>query len=140
MDRADKRKGGLKVPKTRVELRIKRSNLPGQESAQESIFILEYHAGMTLQSALEHIYARLDSSLGFRPYRCGKGICGSCLVSVNGRRKKACTTFLKPGDRLVIGPDPFRPLIRDLVTIPSKSGPTLSAKGDAKTGEHKERM
>ena len=140
MDRAGKCGQGLPTPETIVELRIKRSNPANQESAQESIFILEYHAGMTLQSALEYIYARLDSSLAFRPYRCGKGICASCLVSVNGRRKKACTTFLKPGDRLVIGPDPFRPLIRDLVTIPSKSSPTLSARGHAKTGEHEERM
>jgi succinate dehydrogenase/fumarate reductase-like Fe-S protein len=126
MDRADKRKRGVREPERRVELRIKRCNPPAQEGAQESVFILEHHVGMTLQSALEHIYSTLDPSLAFRSYRCGKGICTSCLVSVNGRRKKACTTFLKPGDRLVIGPDPFRPLIRDLVTIPSKGEHTIS--------------
>ncbi|HSB07729.1 MAG TPA: 2Fe-2S iron-sulfur cluster-binding protein [Thermodesulfobacteriota bacterium] len=101
-----------------IEIRIRRLPTPSQEEARESVYFLPFMDGLTLHRALEYIYNRLDSTVAFRPYRCGKGICMSCLVSVNGKRKQACITFLKPGDRLLIEPDRARPVIRDLVTVP----------------------
>jgi hypothetical protein len=59
----------------------------------------------------------LDHTIAFRPYKCNKGICMSCIVSVNGKRQRACTTFLNAGDRLLIEPSHDRDVVRDLVTL-----------------------
>lgn len=111
MDRTGGPKGSV------VEIRVRRLNPHSQGGTTDSVYTLDYSEGMTLQSALEEIYKRLDPSLAFRPYRCNKGVCMSCLVSVDGKRRQACTTFLKPRDRLFVEPDPAYSLIRDLVTV-----------------------
>jgi succinate dehydrogenase/fumarate reductase-like Fe-S protein len=101
-----------------IEIRIRRLPTPSEEEAKESVYFLPFMDGLTLHRALEYIYNQLDPSIAFRPYTCNKGICMSCLVSVNKRMRQACTTFLKPGDRIVVEADPAHPVIRDLVTAP----------------------
>ena len=83
---------------------------------ERSVFHVNFSAGMTLHDALEHIYRELDPSLGYRPFRCNKGVCLSCLVSVNGRRQQACTTLLNAGDRLRVEAETGERVIRDLAT------------------------
>lgn len=103
-----------------VEIRITRSQVKACPSPEISVYRLDYKEGMTLHSALESIYKLMDPSLAFRPYRCGKGTCMSCIVSVNGTGKQACTTLLNPGDSVLVEPYPSLPIVRDLVTITSK--------------------
>jgi succinate dehydrogenase/fumarate reductase-like Fe-S protein len=104
-------------PQIGIEIRIRRFNPSSKDGPTESIYLLDYHEGMTLHNALHYIYKTLDPTVAFRPYKCNKGICMSCLVSVNGKRQQACTTFLNPGDHLLIEPNSAGPLIRDLATI-----------------------
>ena len=100
-----------------VEIVIRRSNPHSQEMPEDSVYTLNYKEGMTLHSALNYIYETLDPTIAFRPYKCNKGVCMSCLVTVNGKNRQACCTFLKPGDHLLIEPFHQRPVLRDLVTI-----------------------
>jgi succinate dehydrogenase/fumarate reductase-like Fe-S protein len=102
--------------KPQVEIRICRKDLASNESPSESVYRLDYYEGMTLHRALEEIYRKLDPTLAFRPYRCNKGICMSCLVSVDKKRRQSCTTFLRPGDRILVESEKGHPPIRDLVT------------------------
>jgi succinate dehydrogenase/fumarate reductase-like Fe-S protein len=99
-----------------VEIIIRRSNPHSQEIPEDVVYTLNYMEGMTLHSALDYIYKVLDPTVAFRPYKCSKGICMSCLVTVNGKKRQACGTFINPGDHLLIEPIHSRPLIRDLVT------------------------
>jgi succinate dehydrogenase/fumarate reductase-like Fe-S protein len=101
-----------------IEIRIRRFNPASREESKESAYVIPFVEGLTLHRAIEYIYNRLDSTLAFRPYRCDKGICMSCLVSVNGKRQQACITLLKPEDHILIEPDRDRTVIRDLVTVP----------------------
>ena len=119
MDRECSRDGSS-TSGNEIEIRIRRFNptFKDREEARESAYVIPFVEGLTLHRALEYIYNRLDSTLAFRPYRCDKGICMSCLVSVNGKRQQACITLLKPGDHLLIEPDRDRTVIRDLVTVP----------------------
>jgi succinate dehydrogenase/fumarate reductase-like Fe-S protein len=100
-----------------VEIRIRRSN-PDSQGLNESFYTVQYREGMTLHNALDYIYHTIDPSLAFRPYKCNKGVCMSCIVSINGKTKRACTAILKPGDHLLIEPAKSRPVIRDLSIIP----------------------
>lgn len=100
-----------------VSIIIRRSNPHSQEMPKEAVYILNYWEGMTLHSALDYIYSVVDSTLAFRPYKCNKGVCMSCLVTVNGKNRQACSTFLKPGDHLLVEPFQQHTVLRDLATI-----------------------
>jgi succinate dehydrogenase/fumarate reductase-like Fe-S protein len=104
--------------KRTVEIRIRRAEPLSGDCTGESVYTLDYLEGMTLHNALDFIYKEIDPTIAFRPYKCNKGVCMSCLVSVNGKRQQACTTFLNPDDRVLVEPDYGRPVVRDLVTIP----------------------
>jgi len=99
-----------------VEIVIRRSDPHSPETPKDVVYAVPYREGMTLQSALDYIYRVLDPTIAFRPYKCGRGICMSCVVTVKGRKRQACSTFLEPGDHLLIEPTRGRPVIRDLVT------------------------
>jgi succinate dehydrogenase/fumarate reductase-like Fe-S protein len=100
-----------------VEIRIRRTN-PDSQGLNESFYRVRYEEGMTLHNALNYLYNTIDPSLAFRPYKCNKGVCMSCIVLINGKTQRACTALLKPGDHLLIEPAKSRPVIRDLSTIP----------------------
>lgn len=120
MDRAGERKGGLNKMPGDIEITIQRSNHRNGKESNKTVFMVRHYEGMTLHNALAEIYRRLDASLAFRPFSCNKGTCMSCLVSVNGKTQQACTTLLRPGDRLLVEPEAVHQLVRDLVTIPSE--------------------
>jgi fumarate reductase iron-sulfur subunit len=66
--------------------------------------------------ALNHIKDKLDGSLSFR-WSCRMGVCGSCGMTVNGKPKLTCATFLSdqaPGP-IRVEPLRFFPVVRDLV-------------------------
>ena len=66
--------------------------------------------------ALNHIKDKLDGSLSFR-WSCRMGVCGSCGMTVNGKPKLTCATFLTdqaPGP-IRVEPLRFFPVVRDLV-------------------------
>ncbi len=70
---------------------------------------------ITVLEILQEIYSHLDSTLAYRRYRCGRRICHSCEVKVDGKIVRGCATLLHPGKAYQL--DPARPgaLIRDLV-------------------------
>ena len=56
-----------------------------------------------------------DPSFACRTPMCFKGVCGSCLMRLNGRNVRGCATLVNPGDEVTLEPHPAYPLIRDLV-------------------------
>jgi len=99
-----------------VEIVIRRSDPHSPEISKDVVYVVPYNEGMTLHSALEYIYTVVDPTLAFRRYKCSRGICMSCLVTVNGKKRQACSTFINPGDHLLIEPVHGHPVIRDLAT------------------------
>lgn len=73
----------------------------------------ERHSVLTL---LNYIYEHYDRSLAYRNYQCGRGICDSCRVSINGRVGKGCATSIQPGAELTLRPC-SRFVIKDLATV-----------------------
>jgi succinate dehydrogenase/fumarate reductase-like Fe-S protein len=70
----------------------------------------------TVMQALDYIYRRLDHSLAyFKHSACRQGICGRCLVKVNGKNVLSCTAkFDRKAPSLLIEPA-GKNIIRDLV-------------------------
>jgi succinate dehydrogenase/fumarate reductase-like Fe-S protein len=78
-------------------------------------YIVPYRKRMSVLTLLREIYAHIDPTLAFRNQQCGRGICGTCRVMVDGKIEKGCEVLIKPGSRLVIKPCRESKVIRDLV-------------------------
>jgi succinate dehydrogenase/fumarate reductase-like Fe-S protein len=70
---------------------------------------------MTVLEALQEIYLGHDPTLAFRHYRCGRRLCRSCEVKVNGKVVRGCATLLHPGRTYRIEAARPEAVIRDLV-------------------------
>ena len=56
---------------------------------------------------LNRIQQEIDPTLSFRSFCCGLQLCGSCLMRIDGKRKFACITLVKPGTRVTVDPLTF---------------------------------
>jgi succinate dehydrogenase/fumarate reductase-like Fe-S protein len=70
---------------------------------------------MTVLEVLQEIYLHLDPTLAFRHYRCGRRLCRSCEVKLDGRIVRGCATLLHPGRTYRIEAAHPEAVIRDLV-------------------------
>ncbi len=71
-------------------------------------YVIPYREGITLLEALDYVHEKLDPSLEY-DYSCRRGVCGSCLVILNGVPVLACQTRLKPG-KYTVEPPPGKPI------------------------------
>jgi succinate dehydrogenase/fumarate reductase-like Fe-S protein len=78
-------------------------------------YTLPWTEGLTLLMAVKRIYETLDPTLGFRNYFCGRGLCTSCLMTVDSVVKKSCHTVLESEHEYLVEPVKNYPIIRDLV-------------------------
>ena len=98
-----------------------------QKDGEPQYFEVPYEHRHSVLTVLSYIYENQDPTLGFRHYQCGRGICNSCRMTINGKPRKACATVVPPGTHLVL--KPFNEmLIYDLVTVIG-SGPPDSSSG-----------
>ena len=100
-----------------ITVRIRRGSDGESQLAEYQVPV---EAGESVLGALQYIYDYLDSTLAFT-CSCRIGLCSACVVRVNGKVSKACTT-LADGDMLI---EPYKDAarIRDLVAdLPSLVG------------------
>jgi NADH-dependent fumarate reductase subunit B len=94
-----------------VEISVKRSN-----SNELQTYKVPFYNGMTLLAALRYIGDNLDETLRFRNYHCGRGVCTTCIVKVDGCVKRSCCTPLKAGEKYIVEPANDK-VIKDLVVV-----------------------
>ena len=66
-------------------------------------FSVEMEGDVPVLDVLEHIALHLDTEVTFYSF-CRQGLCGGCLVTVNGKRVLACKTLAL--DEMTIDPIP----------------------------------
>jgi succinate dehydrogenase/fumarate reductase-like Fe-S protein len=98
-----------------TRLRIFRFNPESDPAPSYRVYEVPWTEGLTLLAALRMIYGRIDRTLGFRNYFCGRGLCTGCRVTVDGTVKKACHVLLEAGREYLVEPIKNYPIIRDLV-------------------------
>jgi len=69
--------------------------------------------GLTVLEALFYIAQNYDDPPAFRRYQCNRGQCTGCVMTIDHRTQRACTTQVKR--EMVIEPLYDYPVIRDLV-------------------------
>ncbi len=67
---------------------------------------------MRVNDVLKYIFETRDSSLAFR-YSCRAGLCGVCVLRVNGKNCKSCHTIAE--QEMTIEPPARYSIIKDLV-------------------------
>ena len=72
-----------------------------------------FQGDLSILKALFLIADSSDDPPAFRRYSCNRGQCAGCVMSINGRIRRACTTRL--GKVMTLEPAYGYPVIRDLV-------------------------
>jgi len=96
-----------------VNVKIARSSVADEEKRIDT-FEVPHAKAMTILSMLRYVNEHLDPSIAFRDFRCGRGVCNTCLVRVNGKAKRMCETPVQPGVDILIEPA-AGVVIKDLV-------------------------
>jgi len=85
------------------------------KASYAQVYEVEAVGEMTIWEILHKIYYQHDPTLAFRRYRCGRRICRSCEVKLDGKVVRGCATLLSPGRKYSLEPANPSSLIRDLV-------------------------
>lgn len=88
-------------------------------------------AGLMVQKALFYIADHSDDPPAFRPFMCNRGQCACCVLAINGKNLRACTT--KVTKQMTIEPVYQYPVLRDLVV---DFGKKVSRGGRTRCGFH----
>jgi succinate dehydrogenase/fumarate reductase-like Fe-S protein len=98
-----------------IQISLRRENPPHGKSPYFQNYEIPAGRDMTVLEVLRDIYLRHDPTLAFRHYRCGRRLCRSCEVKVDGKIVRGCATLLHPGKAYRLEPANTAALIRDLV-------------------------
>jgi succinate dehydrogenase/fumarate reductase-like Fe-S protein len=98
-----------------IRISLRRENPSDGKVPYYQAYEIRTGRDMTVLEVLRDIYLRHDPTLAFRDYRCGRRLCRSCEVKVDGKIVRGCATLLHPGRAYRIEPANTAALIRDLV-------------------------
>ena len=98
-----------------IKVTIQRKEMTGLQSSYFRTYEVETGREMTILEVLQEIYCRQDPTIAYRRYRCGRRLCRSCEVKLDGKIVRGCATLLHPGGTYLLQPARTDSLIRDLV-------------------------
>jgi succinate dehydrogenase/fumarate reductase-like Fe-S protein len=98
-----------------IRVTILRENPVIGKGSYPQVYDVQADWDMTVLEILHKIYFHLDSTLAYRRYRCGRRICRSCEIKLDGKIVRGCATLLSPGKIYLLEPAHSSSLIRDLV-------------------------
>ncbi|MEW6524436.1 MAG: 2Fe-2S iron-sulfur cluster-binding protein [Bacillota bacterium] len=108
-----------------ARLKVFRFDPDRDGTSRHQVYQIPWSEGLSVLEALRYIYEHLDGSLAFRNYHCGRGLCASCLMSINGQNKRSCHFLVSHEEEVTVEPASGYPIIRDLVVdfgIPRPEG------------------
>lgn len=80
-------------------------------------YVIPLKNRMNILQALDYIYQNMDSTIAFRNYFCNKGICQSCIMKIDGEKRRACSVMLQEGQTITVEPVSVNGVVRDLVVV-----------------------
>ena len=103
------------MKKNVITAKVQRFNPALDQSPSYQVYEIESAESMLVLSLIKKIHDDIDKSLAYRNVSCYRGVCTACLMNIDGKNRRACSTFAKPGDTVTVGPAKKYPIIRDLV-------------------------
>ena len=99
-----------------VTVHIERFNPETDSAPHSEVFEVPYEQRHSVLTLLHYIYENYDRTLGYRPYTCGRGLCNSCQISIDGKVRKGCAVPISAGAEIHLAPC-NRYVIKDVATI-----------------------
>jgi succinate dehydrogenase/fumarate reductase-like Fe-S protein len=100
-----------------IRVTLRREDPRSGQGPQFQTYEVQADGDMTVLEILQEIHCRLDSSLAYRRYKCGRRLCRSCEVRLDGKIVRGCAALLHPGRTYLLEPAHPETLVRDLVFI-----------------------
>jgi succinate dehydrogenase/fumarate reductase-like Fe-S protein len=105
--------GNGKSVKT-IRVTIQRFNPSMETAGRFQTYDVPFSKGLSVMNVLDYIYEHVDGTLAYYSHSaCRRGVCGRCLLLINGKAGLACQTPVH-GDLTLETPKQF-PVVRDLV-------------------------
>jgi len=99
-----------------IQVKILRYNKIGDKKRHYQLYEIPCRdEKMTIMEVFDYINKHLDASFAYRKYNCNRGTCHSCLIKLNGRNVRACSSFIGVGETAVIDPFIRDKVIKDVV-------------------------
>jgi len=102
----------LSEPMKTIKVKVFRYDPKKDEKGRYETYEVPITPGMSVLDVLDYIYANIDSSLSYY-YSCHRGYNACCMLVVNGKIIRPCTTLAT--EDMTIEPLKGRKIIKDLV-------------------------
>jgi succinate dehydrogenase/fumarate reductase-like Fe-S protein len=99
-----------------ITVHVERFNPEADTAPHWQTFEVPYKQRHSVLTLLHYIYEQFDPTLGYRNYTCGRGICDSCRVNLDGKVRKGCATPVAAGSEIRLRPC-SKAVIKDLATV-----------------------
>ena len=99
-----------------ITVHVERFNPEADTAPHWQTFEVPYKQRHSVLTLLHYIYEQFDPTLGYRNYTCGRGICDSCRVNLDGKVRKGCATPVAAGAEIRLRPC-SKAVIKDLATV-----------------------
>ncbi len=99
----------------KINAKILRFDPDKDEKSYFQDYIIEVDRPVTIHELLTMIRKDQDATLAFRTYKCYKGMCQTCIVKLDGKTVKSCSTRVEPNSEITLEPAGGGEVIRDLV-------------------------
>jgi len=98
----------------KISVKIRRLDPSSDREPYYQTYEVPFVKGSSVMNVLDYIYEELDGTLAYYSHAaCLRGVCGRCMMMINGKAGLACQTLVA-GD-LTIEPPPKAAIIKDLV-------------------------
>jgi len=92
------------MKKNVITARIERFDPKKDKSPRYQEYLVETEENMSALGLVKYIHDHMDRTLAYRNVGCYLGVCIGCLMNINGKNLRACSTTVKPGDEVSIQP------------------------------------
>lgn len=103
------------MTREKITIEIFRYDPQKDKAARYQSYKIPLEKNMSVLRCLEYIREEIDGGLAYRMQECKIGVCGLCLMRINGKIRLACKTLIKEERSLKIEPVDKQRVIRDLV-------------------------
>ena len=95
---------GSRMSDEKVIVHIERLDPEIENDSHWETFEVPYERRHSVLTLLNYIYEHHDATLGYRNYICGRGLCNSCRVKIDGKIRKGCATPVAAGEEIYVRP------------------------------------
>ncbi len=98
-----------------IKAKILRFDPDKDEKPYFQLYDIPVENQITVHELLNIIHRDHDGTLAFRDFKCFKGMCATCMLKLDGKSVKSCSTPIEPNSEIQIEPVTGGEIIRDLV-------------------------